>query len=269
MSDYITLPNRAVAYTTKGKGNPIVLLHGYAEDSRIWNKLASPLSEFYRVVRIDFAGYGEAPPSDNMAMEQLAADILAVLDSENINRALLVGHSMGGYAALAFAEQFAQRLQGLVLLHSTAHADSEERRENRQKNIAIMQQRGTKQTLDLFFESLFTPEYRQDNAGRVANFRKNANAYTASTLIASHQAMIKRPDRQAVLAQLSCPVGFIMGKHDKFVPYQQNISECLLPQRVKACLLSHAGHAAMLEATDITLAFIADFADFCYDSNIQ
>src|SRR6478672_7646514 len=107
-------------YRMAGDGEPVVLIHGFAEDGTIWDGLISDLSKNYKVIVPDLAGSGKSTGSDNVSMEILAEHINMILEKENIDSCFMIGHSMGGYITLAFAEKYAHKLKGLGLFHSTA-----------------------------------------------------------------------------------------------------------------------------------------------------
>lgn len=117
-----------VYYRDKGKGDVVVLLHGFGETGDVWDQQAAVLASHFRVLIPDLPGSGRSGITEDMSMEGLADVLFHLLNHENISRCILIGHSMGGYAALAFAALHARFLAGLGLFHSTAYADSEEKK---------------------------------------------------------------------------------------------------------------------------------------------
>src|ERR1035437_2147572 len=121
MINYSDFRNIKVRYSDKGKGRVIVLLHGFLESLEIWEELSAKLSKRFRVIAIDLPGHGQTPVIGYIhSMELMAECVKAVMDSLDLRKYVVVGHSMGGYAALAFAELFPQRVAGLCIFHSTA-----------------------------------------------------------------------------------------------------------------------------------------------------
>ncbi|WGU70417.1 alpha/beta fold hydrolase [Capnocytophaga canimorsus] len=108
-------------YTQKGKGKAVILLHGFLENHTIWEKFAEELSATHRVITPDLAGHGKTPCfSEIHPMEMMAEGIFEILQAEKIKDCILVGHSMGGYVSLAFAEKYPDQIKGIVLMNSTA-----------------------------------------------------------------------------------------------------------------------------------------------------
>jgi pimeloyl-ACP methyl ester carboxylesterase len=117
-----------VFFTDTGKGRVVVLLHGFLGSKQIWKKTAENLARSYRVISIDLPGHGQSPCYGYVhSMELMAKCVKAVMDSLRLKRYVIVGHSMGGYAALAFADLFPDNLRGLCLFHSTAYPESQPR----------------------------------------------------------------------------------------------------------------------------------------------
>ncbi|CEN49046.1 Beta-ketoadipate enol-lactone hydrolase I (fragment) [Capnocytophaga canimorsus] len=128
-------------YTKKGKGKAVILLHGFLENHTIWEKFAEELSATHRVITPDLAGHGKTPCfSEIHPMEMMAEGIFEILQAEKIKDCILVGHSMGGYVSLAFAEKYPDQVKGIVLMNSTAAADSIEKQKNREKPYELPRQ---------------------------------------------------------------------------------------------------------------------------------
>jgi pimeloyl-ACP methyl ester carboxylesterase len=128
--------NTSIAFTDTGKGTAIVLLHGFLENQSMWNALVPVLSQKYRVITIDLLGHGQTEPMGYLqTMEDNADAVHEVLSSLRLRKAVFIGHSMGGYVALAYAELYPESVKGLVLLNSTAKEDSAERKTNRDRAI--------------------------------------------------------------------------------------------------------------------------------------
>ena len=131
--------NIPIYYKTFGKGPVIVLLHGFLESSTMWKKLIPEFSKNNFLVTIDFPGHGKSGViSETHSMELMAEVVHELLKELNIASATFIGHSMGGYVALAYAELYEKEAEKLILLNSTPQADSEERKENRDRSIEIV-----------------------------------------------------------------------------------------------------------------------------------
>ena len=152
--------NSTINFTSTGKGSVVVLLHGFLENSTMWNTTVAQLSKKYRVVCIDLLGHGK---TDNLgyvhSMEEQAEMVKAVLNCLHLRKYVLVGHSMGGYIALAFAKLFPSNLKGLCLMNSTALPDTEEKKINRDRGICAVKQ-NHKTFIRIAIPMLFTKENR-------------------------------------------------------------------------------------------------------------
>src|ERR1044072_7106334 len=131
-------------YRIVGKGEPVILVHGFAEDGSIWDGLADELGKEYAVIIPDLAGSGRSTGSmEQVSMDSMAEQINMILEKEKIASCIMIGHSMGGYITLAFAEKFPEKLKGLGLFHSTAFADSDEKKAARNKNVEFIKKNGS------------------------------------------------------------------------------------------------------------------------------
>ena len=129
--DYKDIP---IFYTDTGTGAVLVLLHGFLEDASMWNNLKAKLVETHRVITVDLLGHGKTLcSSDIHTMEAMANGVHAVLSHLNIKSSLFIGHSMGGYVSLAYAEKYPEETEGICLMNSTYEADNDDRKELRAK----------------------------------------------------------------------------------------------------------------------------------------
>src|ERR1051326_356905 len=150
--------NVKVRFSDKGKGRAIVLLHGFLESLEIFNGLSDKLSKSFRVISIDLPGHGQTPSLGYIhTMELMAECVKSVLDFSGIRKYVVIGHSMGGYVALAFAEKFPQHIAGLCLFHSTAMPDSEEKKKDRDRAAEVVMHDHTQYVTDLI-PKLFAKE---------------------------------------------------------------------------------------------------------------
>jgi pimeloyl-ACP methyl ester carboxylesterase len=249
-----------IHYRTTGNGPTVLLLHGFAEDGTIWLELAEQLRQHYRLIIPDLPGSGQSALVEGANIDSYATLIHQIIAQENPgHKTILIGHSMGGYIGLAWAEKYPDQVAGLGLFHSTAYADSDERKNIRRKAIAFVKEKGTK----LFFEStisnLFTADFAATNTLVLQQQVSLASIISVAAVAQYYQAMIDRPDRRFVLQQLKQPVLFVMGRHDKAVPIAQNLTECYLPAQSHVHILENSAHMGMLEEKELTLAAIQHF----------
>jgi pimeloyl-ACP methyl ester carboxylesterase len=248
-----------IHYTSNGNGQPIVLIHGYGEDYRIWENQLPVLQKEYRVIVPHLPGTGYTAFQPGISMDSMAADILEILDHEKIDKTVILGHSMGGYITLAFAEKYGNRLKGFGLVHSTAFADDETKKEARKKSIEFIRQYGSKAFLESTTPNLFSIKNRKLMVKTIEKIATE-NAYILpDALIAFTEAMMARPDRTAVLKQARIPVLFIVGKEDQAVPFSDTMQQVHLPELSYIHILDQSGHMGMLEEPEKTNLFLQQF----------
>ena len=237
-----------------GTGPVVLLLHGFAEDGTTWDNLAGPLSAHCRLI------IPNLPASSSI--EDLAATIASLLDHLGIDKCIMIGHSMGGYITLAFAEKYPDRLTAFGLFHSTAYPDNEEKKAVRRKSIDFIRKNGS----DLFIRqstpALFGQYTHQHHPELIDAMIDRYINFSPDTLIAWYQAMITRPDRTAVLREFYSPVLFIIGEEDTIVPLQSSLEQSHLPAVSHIHLVKNTGHEGMHEAPETCIDIIKDFINF-------
>lgn len=258
---------KTLFYREEGSGLPVVLLHGFAEDGAIWNNQAEQLKVSYRVLIPDLPGSGlSSSLSSDTSMEKMADDILLLLDREAVQNCVLIGHSMGGYIALAFAEKYPERLKGLGLFHSTAYADSEEKKAARQKSIEFIRKFGSAAFIRQSAPNLFSTDTRNDHQELITWMIDRYSGFSPDSLVYYYEAMIRRPDRTAVLKRLEKPVLFVIGNQDQAVPPQQALEQSHLPALSHIHILKQSGHAGMLEEPAQSNSILQSFLNFVIQS---
>ena len=242
--------NQPVFYTITGKGDPVVLLHGLAEDAGIWELQTNFLSSDYCLIIPNLPGSGRSPLPPDCSMEGLAGAVKAVLEAEKIEQAVIIGHSMGGYVTLAFAELYPQLVKALGLFHSTAYPDGDEKKLNRKRNIEFINTHGTYAFLKQATPPLFSDDSTKAHPEKPTALIEQYKGFNPHSLTAYNNAMLQRPDRTAVLANASYPVLFIIGKQDNTIPFQQSLEQTHIPETSHICVLQNSGHMGLLEETD-------------------
>ncbi len=253
--------NNRLCYYTAGQGPALVLIHGFGEDSSIWEHQAVHLISNYRLIIPDIPGSGlSAAPDGNLSIEDFADVVKAVLQEEDITSCTMLGHSMGGYIALAFAEKYPAVLNGLGLIHSTAFADSDEKKIARAKSIDFIRANEAYSFLKTSIPGLFCNEFTNSQPSMIEALVEKAAAFSSAVLINYYRAMIERPDRSTVLTSLEKPVLFIAGLYDNAVPFEQSLKQFHLPAQAHIHILRHSAHMGMLEEITATSMAIADFS---------
>lgn len=221
----ILYKNTKISYSDTGKGNAIVLLHGFLENQTMWQDLIPELSKKYRVITVDLLGHGETECLGYVhSMEDNAEIVQAVLSRLRIRKAIFVGHSMGGYVALAFAEMFPKMVKGLVLLNSTSKADSEERKANRDRAIKAVKKEYTT-FVRLSISNLFSEENREKMTDEIEKVKIQALKTPLQGIVASLEGMKVRKDREPLLHSATLPMLLILGKKDGVLNYEDNLKQ--------------------------------------------
>ena len=213
--------NTSISYTDQGKGTAIVLLHGFLENKKMWDAFIPEWSKKFRIITIDLLGHGETGCMGYVhSMENNADVVHEVLADLRLRKAILVGHSMGGYVALAFAELYPDVIKGLVLLNSTSRADSEERKTNRDRAIKALKQ-SFQNFISLSISNLFSEENRERLSESIENVKKEALKTPLQGIVASLEGMKIRIDREVLLHLTPYPKLLVLGKKDPVLNYEE------------------------------------------------
>ena len=203
-----------VHYTDKGKGSAIVLLHGFLENSTMWKPFISKIAKKNRVVTIDLLGHGKTECLGYVhTMEDMAEAVKAVLSKLRLRRVVLIGHSMGGYVALAFGEKYPEMMKGLCLMNSTGTADSKEKQINRDRAIEAVKH-NYKSFIKISISNLFRPKNRTIFVDEINKVKDEALKIPLQGIIAALEGMKVRKDRTKILKSKSFKKMMIIGKHD-------------------------------------------------------
>ncbi len=263
MNKTLIYPGGQLHYTVAGAGRPLILLHGFGESGSIWQQQVEGLAEVCRVIVPDLPGSGSSPMHEQGSPDTLEfhADLLeALLDKEEMASCTLIGHSMGGYIALAFAENYPERLEAFGLFHSTALADSEQRRELRQKGIRFMQEFGPAAFLKEVIPALYAESFRSASTHLVQEHLEDSMKWaTAEALTAYYRAMMSRPDRTHVLTDFKGPILFVLGALDKTVVLEETIPQTKLAQHSFVQVMELVAHMGMREDPEKTCDILLDF----------
>lgn len=258
-----------IYYKVIGSGKPVVFVHGFGEDSEVWKYQVDFLKDKFQLIIPDLPGSGLskvdnwqlAVGGNHLSVEWMADGIKAVLNNENINHCTLIGHSMGGYITLAFAEKYPGLLNKFGLFHSTAYADGKEKIETRRRGIDFIKQHGAyaflKQSTPNLFGKKFTAEHKDSIDALVERNRQ----FKPDALIHYYEAMIARPDRTDVLKKSSIPFLHIMGAEDKAAPLSDCLEQCHLPSISYVTILEYSAHMGLWEETEKANKALAIFLE--------
>ncbi|WP_281297958.1 alpha/beta fold hydrolase [Flavobacterium limnophilum] len=244
----ILYKNTKISYSDTGKGNAVVLLHGFLENKTMWQDLVPELSKKNRIITIDLLGHGETECLGYIhSMEDNAEIVQAVLSKLRIRKAVFVGHSMGGYVALAFAELYPEKVRALVLLNSTSKADSEERKTNRDRAIKAVKKDYTT-FIRLSIGNLFSPDNRERLIDEIEKVKNEALKTPLQGVVASLEGMKIRKDREVLLHLTPYPKMLILGKKDPVLIYEIALEQ-IEDTAVKLITLPD-GHMSHIENRD-------------------
>jgi pimeloyl-ACP methyl ester carboxylesterase len=258
----ITINKKVLTFTDWGKGKTILLLHGYLESLDIWSDFSTELSQYHRVLCFDIPGHGESETlSEKQTMAELATSIRNALNLLQIEKCFLIGHSMGGYLALVFHHLFPEKLSGFCLFHSHPFADSDEKRNNRLREMELI--RDGKKNL---IASVNIPNtYATENVDAFKTEIEKAKNIVSQTpdegIIANLNAMITRPDLSESLTCSKLPFLFIAGKKDNLIDFRNTVPKIKLPENSELVVLENSGHMGFIEEKQIALNYIRNFIE--------
>lgn len=271
MRKEIMFNNSRLSYSIFGSGSTIVLLHGFGEGSTVWKNQLEALKDF-RVIVPDLPGSGLSEMIDDMSMEGMADALKFMLEQECPGHQnggdllmprtgiILIGHSMGGYITLAFAEKFPGLLNGFGLFHSTAYADSEEKIQTRRKGMDFINKNGAFEFLKTAIPNLYSPFTRENYPSLIEEQIQASHNFSNAALVNYYESMIRRPNRVEILKNSRVPVLFILGKSDTAVPLKDGLEQCYLPSLSYIDVLERSGHMGMIEekekANNILLKYL-------------
>lgn len=253
-----------VAFTDKGKGRVVVLLHGFLGAKEIWKSTIEDLSKSYRVIAIDLPGHGQTPCLGYAhSMELMAKCVKAVLDGLRLKKYVLIGHSMGGYAGLAFADLFPDHLKGLCLFHSTAYADTAEKKADRLRAIQLVKSSKTVYTRNTI-KNLFATKNLKYLKEEIHFAAEIAKGTSKQGIVAALYGMRDRPGRDLILGLVHYPIMMIIGEHDNVLPYESLLEQSQLIKNKSVLYLEHDGHFGFLESPKVCNKELRKFLRKCY-----
>jgi pimeloyl-ACP methyl ester carboxylesterase len=249
-----------IFYTDSGNGIPVVFLHGFCESHAIWIDFLSSFPKDIRILNADLPGFGSSPlPSNHLSIDSVGLSIIEWLLELKISNAVLIGHSLGGYVALSIVKQRPDLISGLVLFHSTAFADSEEKKVNRNRTIDFVRKNGVVPYIDTFVPGLF---FKKDHSA-ITLTHKIGIQTSSDTLIAYTEAMRDRPDQTSVLKNFNKPVLILAGVRDSIIPYNSLEQQVTFLQKPTFIVLDESAHMGLFEQPETSRKAIQKFIFSC------
>lgn len=259
-----TFKKGSVTFSDTGKGRAVVLLHGFLGSHHIWENTISELSKSYRVIAIDLPGHGTTDCFGYVhTMELLAKCVKAVMDSLRLKKYVIIGHSMGGYAGLAFADLYPDNLKGLCLFHSSAYADNDEKKRDRTRSVRVVKANHKIYTTEVI-KNLFATKNAKYLKTEIAFAQKIASKVSKRSIIAALEGMKDRPNRDMILGMVHYPVMMVIGELDNVLPKDQLLEQTHLIKDKHILYLEHDGHMGFLESPKLTVKALRKFLRACY-----
>ena len=261
MHDFIFYKNTKVSFSVKGKGTALVLLHGFLENSGMWDAVADVLTKTNRVICVDLLGHGQTGCLGYVhSMETMAAAVQAVLNHLKIRKSIFVGHSLGGYVALAFAEVNPDSVKGLCLMNSTARADTEERKDLRDRAIDVVK-RDYKNVVKNSISNLFRPKNRRLFREEIRRVKKDALQTPLQGYIAAQEGMKIRNDREVLLHFSPYKKMMILGKKDPVLSFDDLLEQ--VQQTEVEVVVFPDGHMSHIENKEALIVALQGFVRRC------
>lgn len=263
MEKQISYLDQNINYHIEGQGETIILLHGFMEDLGMWKTHSEELAQNFQVLCIDLPGHGKTGLWSNVHGMDFMADVIEqVFKEEKIEKGVMIGHSMGGYVSLAFADKFPEKLNGIGLFHSHTMADSDEAKKNRERTIDIVKQQKIG-FINQFIPSLYAENNQKKFEKEILKQIEQANQMNPEGIIAALSGMKDRPMRLDIIAFSKVPVLFILGKKDSRIALDHALAQASTAKLAQIIVLGNSGHMGWLEEESKTLASIKGFMNFC------
>ena len=247
-------------YREQGSGQTVILIHGFPLNLNVWNSFAEKLSSSLQVVTVDLPGFGKsAPLQAGFTLEDVASTVHSWVKEQNYREPVIVGHSLGGYVTLALAEADPGVLSGMCLFHSTALADSTEKKDSRNKVLEFIEKQG----VEAFTSNFVGQLYADPKHASASKVRTIAVQSSKETVVGYTKAMRDRKDRTRVLQNFPAPILFLAGEKDQAIPAHSIKEQALECKDAEVVLLHDVAHMGMFEAEEECQKKIQSFAQKC------
>jgi len=257
MQEQIAFKNTQICFNEQGKGAAVVLLHGFLENSSMWKNITSELSKKYRVISIDLLGHGK---SENLgyihSMEDMATAVKTVLDALKIRKAMFIGHSMGGYVALAFADLFSKNTKGICLLNSTPINDSAEKVIQRNRAVVALKQQLTT-FIKIAIPNLFAPASKDVFIEEITIVIAEALTTSKQGAVAATEGMKTRKNYQEFFSKSTLKKMVILGREDPVLDLKNQL-EIYKNTDIPTTILE-GGHMSHIESFEALMPVLKKF----------
>ena len=259
---FFSYKGRKIHYSDSGKGKAIVLLHGYLESSEVWNGFAEKLGSEFRVILIDLPGCGLSDVYGEVhSMEFMAQAVKELVVSLGFKKIFLAGHSLGGYVALAFLQNFPGNLSGYCLFHSQPFPDTPAALDKRRREIEIVRM-GKK---NLMYPDnvirMFATSNLETFSGEVQRSKDIASRIPGEGIIAVLNGMMIRPSRLVFMEEGNVPCLWILGSMDNYISCEFIQTMVNLPANARVVVLKNSGHMGFIEEEKLAVKVMSDFVN--------
>jgi pimeloyl-ACP methyl ester carboxylesterase len=242
-----TIHNVQLNYQEQGTGTPLVLVHGFPLDSRIWDDVIPLLAKQFRVIAPDLRGFGKSISSTPFTIASLAEDVHALLKEISALPCILGGLSMGGYVAMSFAKKFPADLRGLILMDTRAEADTAQAKENRGKMIQLAKDKGPKSVADEMMPKMIAEATTKSKPQVVSKLRQIMESQQSLTVQHALMALRDREDQTSFIPSIAVPTLILVGEHDAITaPAMSETMNKGIPNST-LIVVPDAGHISSME----------------------
>ncbi|MGD0756054.1 MAG: alpha/beta hydrolase [Bacteroidales bacterium] len=249
-----------IHYNDSGKGDVIVLLHGYLESCEVWDAFSEKLAHSFRVIAVDLPGCGLSDVFGEIhSMELMAGAIKELIDYLNIKKVFLTGHSLGGYVALAFLELFPDHLSGYCLFHSQPFPDSPAALDKRKREIEIVKVGKKNLMYPDNVIKMFATSNLEKFSDALQRSKDIASRIPGNGIIAVLNGMMIRPSRLSFMEEGKVPCLWILGSMDNYIPCDLIQKQVNLPSNARIVVLKNSGHLGFVEEEDLSVKIVSDF----------
>lgn len=243
-----------------GKGFPVIFIHGFCESSNIWKSLSNELSDEFRIICPDLPGFGESPlPENAFSLEDIGDSVVSWLKSLGIEQCIVIGHSLGGYIALEMLRKFPDFTKSIGLFNSSAFADSEEKKSNRNKLIEFIGEYGVEPFIKTFVPSLFYSATAEKHQKTIKEISSKGLLIKAESVMNYAAAMRDREDSKALLKEYHDRILLIAGEYDQNVPLQKSQEMSAILDSGNTHIIPNSAHMSLFEQSDLCYVALRNF----------
>lgn len=238
--------NHRISFTDVGKGMPIILIHAFPTDQRLWKPQQENLASHFRIITLDLWGFGQSDAAQGqiVSMDDYADEIKQLLDNLHIKKAIIGGESMGGYVSLAFLSHYPDRVKGLILSDTNAISLTQQQKETYYKTAEDIQTNGS----NTFIQGFLPKAVSKDASEQIRNYLLTImNEQTPTAMAAEFRGIAERSNTSNVLSKTELPILIITGEEDQVLPPQQSYDMHKLAKNSRLIVIKGAGHLSNLE----------------------